>query len=668
VSLVRSGARVVLAVLLALGLLAGGAGTGGRPAAVLAAAPDLTLVSDASYDVQPDRGRVAVSVAITATNHLHDTLTKRYVIRTAYLAVLPKTSGFKLTTAKGTPHVSVARRTSTYTLLKLDLGSNLAAGASRDLTLTFNLVDAGGAPDRPIRISPSLVSFYAWAFATGSTPGSSVSVTFPPGYSVSVGRGPLAGPTTDAAGRQTWTSGPLEDPLAFVADLTADRPADYVQVERAVAVGETRAELVIRSWPDDPAWRDRVGDLIANALPVLSDSIGLGWPIHEPLVVQEALPRSTGGYAGLFDPAEHRIEVAYVAPAGVVFHEAAHAWFNGALVADRWAAEAFASFYAEVCGAALGVDVASPELDAEKEAAAIPLNAWGPVGSASRETEAYAYAASLVLARAVAARAGDDGLRRVWALAAAGIGAYQPPGHQPEQLGSAPDWRGLLDLLEDTTGRSFVDLWRTWVLRPEDLPALEARAAARAAYARGVADAGAWQLPISIRAAMRAWQFDEAERQLEAAAGVIRQRAALEREAAAASLVLPATLQHEFEAGDLVAAASEAAAELSTVGAIEAAAAARPDEVPVLDAIGLLGADPDAGLRDASTAFAAGDLGSANRVAGDAKAAWSSAAAVGRGRVISVVVLALALVLLAGLVASRRRRSSTGADGLHSRP
>jgi hypothetical protein len=660
----RSLTRLALAALLATGLLAGGFGPGGGPALVQAATPDLTLVTAAAYDVQPDRGRVAIKVAITATNHLRDTLTKRYYFRTAYLAVQPQTSGFKLTAAKGSPRVSVAKRTAGYTLLKLDLGSNLRSGASQTLTLTFDLVDKGGAADRPIRISPSLVSFYAWAYATASTPGSSVAMTFPAGYTVTVGRGPLVGPTVDAAGRQTWTSGPLADPLSFVADVTADRPADYVETARTVSVSGTAADLLIRSWPDDPAWRDRVGGLVIEALPVLSQAIGLGWRISGPLVVQEALPRATGGYAGLFDPGQRRIEVAYAAPAGVVFHEAAHAWFNGALVADRWVAEAFASYYAERAAASLHVEVSTPELTPEVEAAAIPLNAWGPVGSDAATVEAYGYAASLALARSIAERAGDAALRRVWVRAADGIGAYQPARGPAEPLDAAPDWRGLLDLLDDATGRSFEDLWRRWVVRPEDLPALDARAAARAAYARAVTDAGDWQLPPSLRAAMRAWQFDEAQRQLDAAEGILRQRAALAREAAAASaglaisLQLPATLRRDFETGDLVAAATEAAAELAAVGAIEAATAARPDQVPALDAIGLLGADPESALRQAATAFADGDLEAANRAAGDARTAWTSAAAVGRGRVISAIGLALAIVLLVGLVVSHRRRSA----------
>jgi hypothetical protein len=556
--------------------------------------------------------------------------------------------------------VTVTRRTSTYTLLRLDFGSNLAAGASRKLTLTFDLKDPGGAPDRPIRISPSLVSFYAWAFATPATPGSSVSIVFPAGYAVTVGRGPLTGPTAGPRGLQTWTSGPLADPLSFVADLTADRPTDYVDAPMTVPVGGVPANLVIRSWPDDAPWRTRVGDLVAVALPVLGDAIGQPWPIADPLVIQEALPRSTGGYAGLFDPSQHRIEIAYAAPAGVILHEAAHAWFNGGLVADRWVAEAFASYYAQVAAARLGLTIESPELDDANRLAAIPLNAWGAIGSASQDVEAYSYAASLELARAIGARAGPDGLQRLWALAARRIGAYQPAAGPAETVTEAPDWRGLLDLLEDATGKSYLDLWRTWVVRPADLSALDARTEARAAYQQAMADAGAWVLPRSIRDAMRTWQFDVAELTLTNAEAILRQRTALEREAAGANLQLPTTLRSDFEGGDLVQAGSEAAAELATVGRIEAAAETRLVAPNVLESIGLLGGSPDADLAAARAAFASGRLQDAADDADRAAHAWQTATTSGQARIVSTILLLASGVLLLSLMVGLRRRGGRG--------
>src|SRR5512140_3924025 len=118
--------RAVIAGLLAAGLLLSGgvAPFGSGPAPARAATPDLTLVTAATYSVQPAAGKVSISVAITATNHLHDTATKHYYFPSAFLAVLPRTSGFKLTAASGaTPSVAVSKQTATYTVLKLNFGS-----------------------------------------------------------------------------------------------------------------------------------------------------------------------------------------------------------------------------------------------------------------------------------------------------------------------------------------------------------------------------------------------------------------------------------------------------------------------------------------------------------------------------------------------------------------
>jgi hypothetical protein len=601
---------------------------------------------------------------VTATNHLHNTVTKQFFFRTAYLSVLPGTSGFKLTAPGLKPSVSVSVRKPTYTLLKLNFGKNLASGKSLALTLTFDIKDPGGAPERAVRISPSIVSFTAWAFATTSASGSSVTVRFPAGYNVTVGRGPLQGPTTDAAGRLVWASGPLSSPLSFIADLTADRPGDYEDTAIAATIGTATAQIDLRSWPDDHAWRDRVGGLLSNGLPALGTEIGLPWPIAGQLVVQEALVRNTGGYAGIFDPVKRQVLISYTASPSVVLHEAAHSWFNGRLVADRWAAEAFASYYASVAAIQLKLKVTQPVLTVRLRSAAFPLNEWGPIGSVGTDAEGYGYAASLAFARAVADRAGPDGLRAVWARAAAGGGAYQPAGGN-EPTGQVPDWRNLLDLFEDTTGESFEDLWRTWIARPEDMAQLDQRATARAAYAKAVTDAAPWALPRSIRDAMRTWQFDTATAEIADAEAVLAQRADLEAAANTEGVALPPTLQSAFS-GDrgLAAAGAEAAAEGATLEAIRQAAAADPstgpNTTPVLVAVGLLGSEPAGELAAAKASFASGDLQAAIGSASAAAADWTGAADRGRGRLISMGLVALALLLIGRMLVLHRDRRRTG--------
>ena len=311
---------------------------------------------------------------------------------------------------------------------------------------------------------------------------------------------------------------------------------------------------------------------------MLGQEVGLAWPQTGTLTVREAVSHSTGGYAGLFDPAKGVVEIAYYADPFVVLHESAHGWFNGSLLADRWANEGFASYYALQAATALKVKATGDVLTTKLKAARIPLNAWGPIGRDTGATEDYAYAASLALAKAIGERATPDVLQAVWADAAGHVGAYQPPsGGTPETVDGAPDWRGLLDLLEAESGNRFDDLWRTWVARDEDLPLLDARAAARTRYDQVVGDAGDWTLPKPIRDAMRAWRFDDATRMLDEASAVLARRATIETNAAAVGLTPSPALEAAFEGDDGFAdATAEADAEDIAIAAYRDAVAARP--------------------------------------------------------------------------------------------
>ncbi len=655
--------RIVTAILVAASAI--GLGPAVSPLDVRAAAPSLTLVTAATYEVRPEEGRVVVTVRITATNTLKDTTTRRYFFDEGFLAVQPGTSNFVLTAAGGSPSVGVSSRSEDGIVLRLRFGSRIAAGKSLDLTLTYDLADPGGEPDRPVRISPSLVLFQAWAYASPETPGSSVEVRIPEGYSVALGRGPLDGPTLDAAGWLVFASGPLATPLTFVADITADRPGGYVDDLRTVALGTESAVVLFRAWPDDPAWLERVRDLVVQGLPVLADEIGLAWPFDRHLTFTETFLGTSGGFAAVFDPAAGLAQIGYAAGPGVVLHEAAHAWFNGRLVADRWIAEAFASFYAERAAAELGLEIDSPELEDAPLGLAFQLNTWKAAGLATPDEDAFAFAASLGLARRISELVGDEVLRRTWSAAASGVPAYQPEpaeaGAGPESGAAPPDWRGLLDLLEEDADPAveadLERLWRRWVLRPDDAPLLVERTAAREAYAETVALAGPWQLPRGVRDALRAWQFDAANRLMADVEAIVRQRAAIADAAAALGLTPPPGLRDAFEGEDpFREAPAEAAAELAALGQIQAAEDARIAEPGLLERIGLIGLEPKVQLAAARAAFEAGDQDAALVSAAAAEADWLAVPGIAQGRLISGTLLLAALILLGWLVRQRRRR------------
>ncbi|HTG41128.1 MAG TPA: hypothetical protein VK697_05875 [Methylomirabilota bacterium] len=649
-----------------------------------AAATDLTVTTETRYDVQPDQSRVHVTTAVTAVNHLSNTKTRLYYFDKAYLAVQSGAAGFKIT-GPGGPSVHTASRTADHVLLRIDFGKRLPAGATRTWTLTFDLIDKGGAPTRQLRVGASLVTFPAWAFASKGASGGSVTVSFPAGYNIDVQAAGLRPPTTDATGEIVYQTGQLSQPLTFFAYFVADRPTDYAETTRSIDVAGQPLTMTLRAWPDDAAWAKRIGDLLGKGLPALGEAIGLPWLNAGPLVVAEAISRSTTGYSGLYDPTTGRIEIAYYAGSFVALHEAAHAWFDGNLLAERWANEGFASLYAVRAGKAIGVKVAADPLTDKLTAVRIPLNAWGPVGSADQLVEDYGYAASSELAGLVAARAGDAALTQVWQAAEHGIPAYQPPGLDENSVagttgaplgaetGAAPpDWRGLLDLLDDKTGKPFDDLWRTWVVRPDEAHLLDERAAARVRYDEVVKRAGTLALPAVVRQAMRAWQFDEATQLLDAADRALDDRDSVTAAATAAGLTVPRTLRAAFEGeAGFSGMTAEADAEIATIGAYQTATSARPPQLDPIEQVGLWDATPNEDLERAKTAFVDGHLRDSVEASSSARAAWVDARDLGRNRVMSILaaivaaILGLALLLTSTRRWSRRRRRRRRASQAH---
>jgi hypothetical protein len=642
---------------------------------VRAATPDLTIVGAARYDVQPDHRRVRVTVDLSLVNHLRDTRTKRFFFDHASLTVLPGASHPTLSwSGPGDPKAHITRSTRKATTIRLDLARRLYSGKSATYRLVFDIVDRGGPSTRNVRIGGSLVRFPVWAYASADTPGSTVRVVFPAGFEATVAAGKLDGPTTDASGRQVFETGKLKAPLTFFAYLVADRPGSTTTTSVATTVAGRPVDLSIEAWADDAAWSKRVGKLVRRALPLLSERIGLPWLRDDGLLFRESLGRSSGGFTGLYDPAAGTVDVAFDAADGVVLHEAAHAWFDGALLADRWADEGFASYYAQDVAPSLNVGT-TPTGDqppAAVAAAVIPLNAWGPAGETDRATDDYAYAASLILARAIAERAGPDALRAVWADASDRRGAYQPivpagvtptVSIEPEMVDGAPDWRGLLDLLEDRSGQSFEDLWRRWVARDTDLALLDQRSAARERYTALLSDARGWVLPRSIRDALRAWRFDEATSLMLDARAILDQRGEIERRATAAGSTVPGTVRESFERpggfGDAIRMARD---ESTALDRLEAALAARPAELGPIETLGLWGTSPDDDLARSRSRLAAGDLTGSAEAAAAAATAWASAAEVGRTRLLSLGILTIAGLLGVALLASwlrGRRRPKT---------
>jgi hypothetical protein len=655
-----------LVALTAAGLLAAvGALAPGFAAPASAKAPDLTLVGTAVYDVQPDHQRVHVTVDLVATNRSHETVTTRYLFDRANLSVLPGTTGFRATNNGVKVTASVTSHTSRATLLTIRFAKTLSSGHSTGLHLTFDLPDPGGSPSRDIRVGDALAMFPVWAYGTSGTPGSTVTVRFPAGYQAQATTGKLGLPTTGADGAVSLTSGSLPDPLRFVAYVVADRPGAYVETPLAIGLGDRTANLVVRAWKDDPAWGTRIAALLRTGLPALATAVQLPYPQTDTVAVEEAVGRSIGGAAGVFDPTAGAIRLAYAVGSTPALREVAHLWFNGRLFADRWIVEGFAAWAGEQAAAALKSGGPVVSLTPTLATAAIPLNAWAvpAAGDAPSTADAYGYAASAELVRLIVARTGPAGLKAVLAAGAAHEAAYQPAaatGGATSGSAAGPaaatDWRGLLDLLAERAGVDATDLWRTWIARAQDFALLDARTRARADYASLLTASGQWRAPPSIRDALGAWRFDVAEARIGAARAALTARDELAVAAALAGLTPPSGSRRAYEADDLEAATAESHVGRAIVDQIVAARVAGARPADLLIQVGLLGQDPLAELAAASAAFTAGDLAVAQARAIGARETWAGAADLGGLRLRVLAALALVVAVATLFVATRTRR------------
>ena len=195
------------------------------PTDVRAATPDLTIVSSARYDVQPDKRRVRVTIDLTLTQppqgHDHQALLLRPCLPRCPAAG----RGLKLTTAAAAPRSRSPTKTKSYTMLRLDLGAAPVQRQDRQVP-THVRPDRPGGGARPATCG----SATRWCRSRSgpsrrtSTPGSSVTVVFPTGYDVKVEAGKIAAPTTDSDGRDDLPKRTARQAARFLR-LSRGRPA-----------------------------------------------------------------------------------------------------------------------------------------------------------------------------------------------------------------------------------------------------------------------------------------------------------------------------------------------------------------------------------------------------------------------------------------------------------
>jgi len=635
------------------------------PGPAVAAAPDLRVVTDTTYVVRPADRLVHVVVDARVTSFKADTATQRYYYRSAVVVVINGATNFAAFASGAPAVVTVVEQDEQQVALSVSLNRSVFYRQTATFRLDFDL--PSGAASGDVRVGANVAAFPVWAVGSPETAGSTVTISVPAAFQLDVSGAEIPEPTDGSDGSQLYRWGPLEDPIAFFPYVVADNPTvtegTFSDLPTTVEIAGEQVSITVKAWADDPAWGQRVSDRITAGMPVLSRLIGLKYIGTDELVVRETVPRTIGGYAGIFDASVVRdeISISYDADEGVTLHEAAHAWFNGHLASERWILEGFASYYAGQAARQLEVAPGQIELTEELRTAAFPLEAWGNPGLSERDAELYAYGASLQAARDIAARAGTDGLSAAWTAMLASHMAYQPL--QPDEAEtwfSVGDWRYLLDLLEEGTGTSFREIFEQWVTSPADAALLDARDQARDQYHALHQAAGSWDLPRDLRRDMSAWAFDEATSTMDGAAVLLERRNRLAEQASALGLALPDTMQRDFASGSFNQAATDAG-QMGAALAAYADARAANDGTDLIEWLGLLGEDPAATLGGAARSFIDGAVDDATTAAISARDTWQHAAEVGTGRALAAgggLMLLTGVSTGGGIWWRRRRRLS----------
>jgi hypothetical protein len=669
------GRRVAAAGLLALAVgLAGGllpAAAPGLPLpafldpAIARAADDLEITADTRYTVDPVERTVRVVVDLTAVNRKPNQGATRYFYDGLNLGVQPEARRFSATRDGSELRVRTTPREG-YRLVTVLFGEKLYYGGTERLRLSFELPAGRPRSASDVRVGPAFATFTAWAFGDIGQ----VRIEIPSDFRVDTAGSELS-PEKGTNGLQAWSAA-TSDPLSWYVLVNATNDAALTTDRLALEDGEN---VVIRAWPEDARWSQRVSVLLRDGLPQLAARIGLPWPVEGSLVVTEVHTPLLEGYAGFYDPETDRITISEDLDDLTIIHEASHAWFNGALFTERWITEGLADEYAALVLRADDRGDPGPGKVSRSDPAAFALNDWPPP-AAIRDPEAgdretYGYAASWALMRRIVARVGEPGMREVFAAAAAGTTAY--PGEGDPELSRSPNgWRRFLDLAEQaadaanapSSARSIADLLALWALDDADAALLPARAAALERYS-ALEQAGAgWAPPAAVRSALDEWDFGDAADVMDGAERVLASRDAIETLAAAEGLVPGPRLESDYEdsrsEAEINVVVVEAAESLETLQAIAAAGDAAEAPRDWLTSWGLDGTDPAAGVAAAGAAWEAGDLEAARTAAASVVATLAAAPDAGRSKAIAaalLVALAVLILLLIIVVLARRRRN-----------
>lgn len=662
---------------LAIALVAA-TGLGALAPARALAADGYTQTAASVYQLDPANGRLQVTVTLKVTNETPDRqesypcieysngwlpipypstcyTTTRYAMTTTTALVENEATdlgavsdGQPLQVSEGAPGVA-------YRVVTIAFPS-LYVGETRTVTLTYSI--RGGEPrsQSATRTMSAFVNFCA--IANGVDKGN-VKVRLPKGFKVTTTGETLASRVVGA--ERVLSSGKITATSDWFACFTGTNAGAYKTAKVAAHNGQT---IIVRSWPEDPAWAKGVRADIAASLPALERLTGTGLAGEAALSVEET---PTGiEYAGFYDVKSGTVTVGedYGQPA-LVEHELAHVWFNQAGFRETWLSEGLAEWAGRLVS---GEAPACTRPDAA--AGTITLSRWQTLSALSTPAERDAarrqYDAACYVVTAVADAAGDEGMTSALSALLARRDPYRVE-DDARRANPAATWRDWLDAVDELAlapaGASDTlasDLLVAYGVAT-DTALLAQRSTTRRAYRDLVATTEGWVVPAAVRSPMATWDFRTAAAAIDAAgptwtltgetdallAGVdARHGPAAEAWAAATSLE------------ELEAAADLAARQLAAARDLGAARDLLDAPLDIAQQVGLFGTQVPS-IDAAIPAVRAGDGDTVAAITAEIRATVAGLRAVGQQRMVGGAVLSVLLVALLAVLFVRQARAAS---------
>lgn len=660
----------------AVALLVAAAALGGTAPASLAATDQLRDTAVTTYELQPARGVVHVTIVMTLTNKAPSTTKSHSCTQyyfDPYVGFVPYTTtcttrtdyyynwhsfwierdakSLKAKADSGSATIKAGRKDGNWQKVTITY-KPLYYGKTRKLTFSYDLPAGGPRSTAKRRVGYAYATFCATGPGTDS---GSMRVVVPDGFEMLL---TSAMTSTTGGGKRTYSTGTIKEPWRFDSCFTGSNREGYAVAPITASDGRT---ISVEAWREDKAWAAAVQAAARDDLPAIAKFLGpIGGPTN--LTIRERV--ASGSATAEYDSDQGLLHLSEsVATRAAATRELTRLWFPANLFSATWIREGYAAWAEHEAGVS---DAPCSKPGPYPGGGGPSISSWivAPTGSTLETLERAAYQgqAACYIMSSIAAAIGPERMLATVGMLRDRIDPFAP-GAPPGNASRPRFWHAWVDAVEQgglipagadpTLAMTFLTDYG--VNNDDTLAAAHARAIAAYRELVGLIDG---PVPSVVAEPLAEWKFDVAEAAIETASAAWKTAQSVDAVLPGVSAVAGpieravngATSQDELGA-------AKAQAELQLALATDVAGAIAAEQAPrdLVQQLGLAGATlPDNAI--AVDAVRRIDAATARTTADQIRATIGTARDLGIQRLAMIVGSIVALLLLVGLGVGLRRR------------